>query len=105
MLILLFRDSLCLGAVKGKRGPVKGKRGPVYCRKLTALPPGEKINVEFDRDGIPIGKNSSIFAFFLGEQVRNRAVIPVQVEGWTEIKSEKIEHLWSCVLVRKVSDA
>ncbi|KAL2893498.1 Dystrophin [Bienertia sinuspersici] len=26
------------------------KRGTVYCRKLTMLPPGEKLNVEFDED-------------------------------------------------------
>ncbi|XP_056698029.1 uncharacterized protein [Spinacia oleracea] len=53
-------------------GAVKGKRGPVKGKR-----------------GPVKGKRGP---------VRNRAVIPVQVEGWTEIKSEKIEHLWSCVL-------
>ncbi|XP_021715864.1 uncharacterized protein LOC110683767 isoform X2 [Chenopodium quinoa] len=79
-------------------GPVKRRRGPVYCRKLTILPPGEKIYVEFNKDGIPVGKNSSLFAFFLGEQVRNSAVIPLQVKDWEDIQPDKKEHLWSCVL-------
>ncbi|KAJ8435527.1 hypothetical protein Cgig2_014446 [Carnegiea gigantea] len=78
-------------------GITKKTRGIVYCRKLTTLPPGEKLTVEFDNDGIPVGANGSSFSFFLGHQVRNRIVIPVQVSGWDEIKPEALEHLWSCV--------
>ncbi|KAK9676316.1 hypothetical protein RND81_11G068400 [Saponaria officinalis] len=76
----------------------KKTRGTVYCRKLTALAPGERIFVEFNADGIPIGQNASIFAFFLGEQVRNRAVFPIQVNGWEEFKEETLDHLWSCIM-------
>ncbi|KAL2938723.1 ATP synthase subunit b [Bienertia sinuspersici] len=47
------------------------KRGTVYCRKLTMLPPGEKLNVEFDED--------------------------VQAKGWDEYTSETLDHLWACV--------
>ncbi|KAL2901924.1 Ribonucleoside-diphosphate reductase subunit alpha [Bienertia sinuspersici] len=47
------------------------KRGTIYCRKLTMLPPGEKLNVEFDED--------------------------VQVKGWDEYTSETLDHLWACV--------
>ncbi|KAL2929830.1 hypothetical protein RDABS01_035240 [Bienertia sinuspersici] len=43
------------------------KRGKVYCRKLSMLPPGEKLNVEFDED------------------------------GWDEYTSETLDHLWACV--------
>ena len=73
----------------------------VYCRKLTTLPPGEKLRVEFDNDGIPLGANGSSISFFLGYQVRNRIVIPVQVSGWDEIKPEAIEHLWICAQVNE----
>ncbi|KAL2924698.1 Iron-regulated protein FrpC [Bienertia sinuspersici] len=58
------------------------KRGTVYCRKLTMLPPGEKLNVEFDEDG---------------QQVRNKSVCPVQVKGWDEYTSETLDHLWACI--------
>ncbi|KAJ8447026.1 hypothetical protein Cgig2_033595 [Carnegiea gigantea] len=59
-------------------GTTKKTRGIVYCRKLTTLPPGEKLTMEFDDDGIPAGANGSSFSFFLGNQVRNRTVIPIQ---------------------------
>ncbi|KAJ8436834.1 hypothetical protein Cgig2_018930 [Carnegiea gigantea] len=59
-------------------GTMKKTRGIVYCRKLTTLPPGEKLTVEFDNDGILMGANGSSFSFFLGNQVRNRTIIPVQ---------------------------
>ncbi|KAL2938044.1 Phosphatidylinositol phosphatase PTPRQ [Bienertia sinuspersici] len=36
------------------------KRGRVYCRKLTMLPPGEKLNVEFDEDGNAIDARSKL---------------------------------------------
>ncbi|KAL2901968.1 Cellulose synthase-like protein D2, partial [Bienertia sinuspersici] len=51
------------------------KRGTVYCRKLTMLPPGEKLNVEFDEDGNAI----------------------VQFKGLDEYTSETLDHLWACV--------
>ncbi|XP_021751072.1 uncharacterized protein LOC110716745 [Chenopodium quinoa] len=69
------------------------KRGTVYCRKLTLLPPGEKLNVEFDEDGVVIGDNASLFSFFLGQQVRNKSVCPIQVKGWNEYTSEILDHL------------
>ncbi|KAL2892732.1 Ribonucleoside-diphosphate reductase subunit alpha [Bienertia sinuspersici] len=73
------------------------KRGTVYCRKLTMLPPEEKLNVEFDEDGNAIGPHASLFSFFLGQQVRNKSVCPVQVKGWDEYTSETLDHLWACV--------
>uniref|UniRef100_A0A803N3I4 Transposase, Ptta/En/Spm, plant n=1 Tax=Chenopodium quinoa TaxID=63459 RepID=A0A803N3I4_CHEQI len=52
--------------------------------KLILLPPGEKLNVEFDEDGVAIGDNASSFSFFLGQQVRNKSVCPIQVkEKWS----------------------
>ncbi|WCJ29487.1 hypothetical protein M5689_011120 [Euphorbia peplus] len=79
-------------------GNIRKTRGDVYCRKLTALPPGEKIKVEFDEDGNEIGPHSSIFSYFLGQQVRNRSVCPVQVNNWEDFKSETLDHLWACIL-------
>lgn len=67
---------------------MKKTRGIAYCQKLTTLPPVEKLTVEFDNDGIPVGANGSSFSFFFGNQVRNRTVIPVQVSGWDKIKLE-----------------
>lgn len=71
----------------------------MHCRKLTALPSGEKVSVEFDEDGNEIGPNSSLFSCFLGQQVRNRVVCPVQVNNWEDFKSETLDHLWACILV------
>ncbi|KAJ8426336.1 LOW QUALITY PROTEIN: hypothetical protein Cgig2_024138 [Carnegiea gigantea] len=53
--------------------------------------------MEFHNDGIPVGANGSSFSFFLGNQVKNRTVIPIQVYGWDKIKPEALEHLWRCV--------
>uniref|UniRef100_A0A803N2F6 Transposase n=1 Tax=Chenopodium quinoa TaxID=63459 RepID=A0A803N2F6_CHEQI len=71
--------------------------GTVYCRKLTLLPPGEKLNVEFDDDGVAIGDNALLFSFFLGQQVRNKAICSVQVKCWDDYKSETLDHLWACI--------
>ncbi|XP_074302167.1 uncharacterized protein LOC141633633 isoform X2 [Silene latifolia] len=79
-------------------GNVKKTRGPVYCRKLTALAPGEKTFVEFDNDGNPIGKYATTYAYFLGDQISNRTVCPVQVDGWEDFKTEILDHLWRCIL-------
>ncbi|WCJ21123.1 hypothetical protein M5689_003302 [Euphorbia peplus] len=51
-------------------GIVKKKRGIVYSRKLTTLPPGEKIVVEFDED----------------------------VKDWEDFTPETLDHLWACIL-------
>ena len=80
---------------------MKKTRDIVYYRKLATLPPGEKLTVEFDNDGIPVGANGSSFSFFLGNQVRNQIVIPVEVSGWDKIKPDALEHLWSCVQVNE----
>ncbi|KAH9623764.1 hypothetical protein KSS87_021876 [Heliosperma pusillum] len=78
-------------------GKVKKIRGPVYCRKLTALAPGEKIYMDFDEDGNPIGKYASTFSYFIGDKIRNRSVCPVQVSGWEDFKVETLDHLWRCI--------
>ncbi|XP_021741183.1 uncharacterized protein LOC110707480 [Chenopodium quinoa] len=78
-------------------GTAMKKRGTVYCRKLTLLPPGGKLNVEFDEDGVAIGDNASLFSFFLGQQVHNKSVCPIQVKGWNKYTSEILYHLWACI--------
>lgn len=55
--------------------------------------------MEFDDDGNPIGPHSSLYAFFLGQQVRNRSVCPIQVKEWEEYKPETLDHLWACIKV------
>ena len=40
---------------------MKKTSGIVYCRKLITLPPGEKLIVEFDNDGIPMGELFFLF--------------------------------------------
>ncbi|XP_056686263.1 uncharacterized protein [Spinacia oleracea] len=76
----------------------KKSRGTFYCRKLTLLPPGKKINVEFDEDGNSIGPESSLFSFYLGQQVQNHSVCHVQVKLWEDFKLETLDHLWTCIL-------
>ncbi|KAK9668289.1 hypothetical protein RND81_13G048300 [Saponaria officinalis] len=80
------------------QGKVKKTRGHVYCKKLTELAPGEKVFIEFNEDGIPIGDYSTTFSYFIGEQVRNQSVCPVQVSKWEDYTSETLDHLWRCIL-------
>ncbi|XP_021750512.1 uncharacterized protein LOC110716200 isoform X1 [Chenopodium quinoa] len=54
--------------------------------------------LDFDEDGVAIGDNASLFSFFLGQQVRNKAVCPVQVKSWDEYTSEILDHLWACIM-------
>ncbi|KAJ8428775.1 hypothetical protein Cgig2_014383 [Carnegiea gigantea] len=62
-------------------GTVKKTRGIVYCRKLTTLTPGEKLAVEFDNDGIPVGANGSSFSFFLGNQLFSFIISIANIQG------------------------
>ncbi|XP_074301537.1 uncharacterized protein LOC141632936 isoform X3 [Silene latifolia] len=80
------------------QGKVKKTRGPVYCKKLTELAPGEKVFIEFNEDGIAVGDYSRTFSYFIGEQVRNRSVCPVQVSEWEDYTSETLDHLWRCIM-------
>ncbi|XP_074301538.1 uncharacterized protein LOC141632936 isoform X4 [Silene latifolia] len=83
------------------QGKVKKTRGPVYCKKLTELAPGEKVFIEFNEDGIAVGDYSRTFSYFIGEQVRNRSVCPVQVSEWEDYTSETLDHLWRCIMKKK----
>ncbi|KAK9697908.1 hypothetical protein RND81_08G068800 [Saponaria officinalis] len=80
------------------QGKAKKTRGHVYCKKLTELAPGEKVFIEFNEDGIPTGDYSTTFSYFIGEQVRNQSVCPVQVSTWEDYTSETLDHLWRCIL-------
>lgn len=80
-------------------GSTRKTRGVVYCRKLTALAPGQKIDVEFDENGRPIGPHATLYTYFLGQQVRNSFVCPVKVRGWEEYTPETLDHLWTCIKV------
>ena len=79
--------------------PIKRKRGDVYCGKLIDLQPGEKLQVDFDQDCPPVGINSSIFTFYLGQTVRNRTCCCLAVPEWKYIEFGKLDFAWNVVLV------
>ncbi|XP_021743333.1 uncharacterized protein LOC110709417 isoform X2 [Chenopodium quinoa] len=84
--------------------PTKKKRGNVCCRKLINLMPGEKLHVTFDKDCRPIGENSSLFTYFLGQTVRNRTCCPLGVPEWKNIEDHYIDFAWNVVLEKFTMD-
>ncbi|KAL2934201.1 Ribonucleoside-diphosphate reductase subunit alpha [Bienertia sinuspersici] len=72
------------------------KRGTVYCRKLTMLPPGEKLNVEFDEDGNAIGPHASLFFFSWVNKFEINLFVQYKLKVG-KYTSETLDHLWACV--------
>ncbi|KAJ8435989.1 hypothetical protein Cgig2_013798 [Carnegiea gigantea] len=87
--IQVVASQTCKSVIEASRHnrPIKRKRGDVCCRKLIDLQPGEKLQVDFDQDCHPVGANSSIFTFYLGQTVRNRTCCPLAVPEWKYIES------------------
>ena len=76
-------------------------RGPTRCLKITQLENGQKLPVEFDEDDQAIGDNATAFVWFLGQTIRSVSCCPLQVKQWNKITNDKLDHMWSTILVRK----
>ncbi|KAG8653029.1 hypothetical protein MANES_06G160267v8 [Manihot esculenta] len=76
-------------------------RGPTRCLKITQLENEQKLPVKFDEDDQAIGDNTTAFVWFLGQTIRNVSCCPLQVKQWNKITDDKLDHMWSTILVRK----
>ncbi|XP_043813037.1 uncharacterized protein LOC122723740 [Manihot esculenta] len=76
-------------------------RGPTRCLKITQLENGQKLPVEFDEDDQAIGDNATAFVWFLGQIIRSVSCCPLQVKQWNKITDDKLDLMWSTILVRK----
>lgn len=74
---------------RGGRGPAKAKRLP-SCSQ-------DRIEVEFNDLGIPVGQGSVYLSSFLGPLVREQ--VPYTIDDWRNISDDLKEVLWQSVLV------
>ncbi|KAH0655355.1 hypothetical protein KY285_030237 [Solanum tuberosum] len=80
---------------KGSSNPTKVRRvrGSNMCKEVASLENGEKLKVTFYNNRT-VGTNSKLFLRHLGKIVRDRNICPLGVTSWSDIKQEKLSHMW-----------
>ncbi|KAH0652826.1 hypothetical protein KY289_030504 [Solanum tuberosum] len=83
---------------KGSSNPTKVRRvrGSNMCKEVASLENGEKLKVTFYNNRT-VGTNSKLFSRHLGKIVRDRNICPLGVTLWSDIKQEKLSHMWVAV--------
>ncbi|XP_049390478.1 uncharacterized protein LOC125854919 isoform X2 [Solanum stenotomum] len=83
---------------KGSSNPTKVRRvrGSNMCKEVASLENGEKLKVTFYNNRT-VGTNSKLFSRHLGKIVRDRNICPLGVTSWSDIKQEKLNHMWVAV--------
>ncbi|KAJ8642521.1 hypothetical protein MRB53_004269 [Persea americana] len=71
----------------------KRTRGPTQDIKLLNRHSDDKLVVDFNTDGQPIGKNARDFSTLCGIVVRTPGIAPLQVKKWAEIPEQAKEKL------------
>jgi len=74
------------------------------CKEVTSLENGEKLKVIFYNNRT-VGTNSKLFSRHLGKIVRDRNMCLLGVSSWSDIKPEKLSHMWAAVEVTKFSSS
>ncbi|KAH0633143.1 hypothetical protein KY285_018577 [Solanum tuberosum] len=82
----------------GSSNPTKVRRvrGSNMCKEVTSLENGEKLKVIFYNNRT-VGTNSKLFSRHLGKIVRDRNMCLLGVSSWSDIKPEKLSHMWAAV--------
>ncbi|KAH0636044.1 hypothetical protein KY290_036449 [Solanum tuberosum] len=75
---------------------VRRVRGSNMCKEVASLENGEKLKVTFYNNRT-VGTNSKLFSRHLGKIVRYRNICPLGVTSWSDIKQEKLNHMWAAV--------
>ncbi|KAH0698096.1 hypothetical protein KY289_015578, partial [Solanum tuberosum] len=83
---------------KGSSNPTKVRRvrGSNMCKEVASLENGEKLKVTFYNNRT-FGTNSKLFSRHLGKIVCDRNICPLGVTSWSDIKQEKLSHMWAAV--------
>ncbi|WOK98814.1 hypothetical protein Cni_G07526 [Canna indica] len=76
----------------------KRTRGKTRNLDLIKMSPGQKIRLDFNQYGQPIGVNASKFSSFLGNHVRNDGDIPISFEKWEDVPDEQKQKIYMRVL-------
>ncbi|KAH0636397.1 hypothetical protein KY289_036312 [Solanum tuberosum] len=90
---------------KGSSNPTKLRRvrGSNMCKEVASLENGEKLKVIFYNNQT-VGTNSKLFSRHLGKVVYDRNMCSLGVTSWSDIKPEKLSHMWAAVEVVDMND-
>ncbi|XP_016436702.1 uncharacterized protein LOC107762824 [Nicotiana tabacum] len=77
-------------------GKVRKVRGRNKCKEVASLEVGQKLKVTFYNNRID-GTNSKLFSRHLGRIVRDRNMCPLGLLSWSDIKEEKLNHMWAAI--------
>ncbi|XP_060171175.1 uncharacterized protein LOC132602238 isoform X2 [Lycium barbarum] len=75
---------------------VKRVRGRNKCKEVASLEVGQKLKLTFYNNRT-VGTNINLFSRHLGRIVRDRNICPLGVSSWSDIKQEKLNHMWAAV--------
>ncbi|KAH0710852.1 hypothetical protein KY284_012279 [Solanum tuberosum] len=89
----------------GSSNPTKVRRvrGSNMCKEVASLENGEKLKVIFYNNRT-VGTNSKLSSRHLGKIVRDRNMCPLGVSSWSDIKPEKLSHMWAAVEAVDMND-
>lgn len=93
--IFFYFSLFLLGSCSGQ----KRTRGRTRGIKLFNRRPGDKLIIQFNAEGQPIGENARSFSTLCGIVVRSPGNAPLQVKKWAEIPEQAKEKMWSHIQV------
>ncbi|RWR75198.1 transposon protein, putative, CACTA, En/Spm sub-class, expressed [Cinnamomum micranthum f. kanehirae] len=86
-----------VGGIGSSSNPISGKkrtRGSSRGIKLFNRRPDDKLIVQFNAEGQPIGDNARPFATLCGIIVRTPGNAPLQVTKWADVPEQSKEKMW-----------
>lgn len=75
----------------------EGERSPTRM-ETAAVVADERVEIQFNDDGLPIGEASVGLSSLMGEIVRE--VVPYTISDWRKVPPEMTEDLWKRIQVR-----
>ncbi|KAL2927212.1 Disks large-like protein 5 [Bienertia sinuspersici] len=106
-----YKFELLIGHVAGKRKTKKAyktntPRGLTKNLNMAKMRPGEKLKVDFNMNGQPIGDHRATLANYCGALVKDPLNAPLyEVEQFSQIPQENKDKMWQLVLRRMKIDS
>uniref|UniRef100_M1E037 Transposon protein, CACTA, En/Spm sub-class n=1 Tax=Solanum tuberosum TaxID=4113 RepID=M1E037_SOLTU len=75
---------------------VKRVRGSNKCKEVASLEAGKRLKVTFYNNRT-VGTNSNLFSRHLGKVIRDCNMCPLGVSSWSDIKQQKLDHMWAAI--------
>ena len=63
------------------------------------LPEDEKVIIEFNGLGLPVGDQSGKFSTFTGTLVRDKNIMPIDYTNWKKVPNRHKEDAWNLIHV------